>query len=109
DYWNDVKNDHNNTCKAGNSVVVKILDACPGIHKINEDKGKQNWCNDTSVDHFDLYRPAFDHIAQIGDGVIKMNYKRTDCSRVGYWYLDQDGKPQKHDKMPVTNSLPISV
>ncbi|KAI9136130.1 hypothetical protein BKA69DRAFT_1105899 [Paraphysoderma sedebokerense] len=85
--WNEADAPgHQNTCKPGNSVVVKILDACPGIHPINVEKREQNFCNKPELNHIDLYMPAFDHIAQRRDGQIRMKFKKLDnCQRVGYW------------------------
>ncbi|KAI9137468.1 RlpA-like double-psi beta-barrel-protein domain-containing protein-containing protein [Paraphysoderma sedebokerense] len=109
EYWDNAKRDHPNTCHKDKSVIIKVLDACPGVHKINEPKGTANWCKDTGVNHFDLYRPAFDHIANLDDGVIKMKFRQTDCSRVGYWYRDSNGKSQRYNYVPVGGGLPTSA
>ncbi|KAI9136565.1 RlpA-like double-psi beta-barrel-protein domain-containing protein-containing protein [Paraphysoderma sedebokerense] len=90
-YWESPAN-HPNTCNPKNSVVIKILDACPGNHPINKAK-KNNPCNQTDIDHFDLYQPAFAHIAQPRDGVISMEYQTTSCDRVGYYVNGQRSSP----------------
>ncbi|KAI9136566.1 RlpA-like double-psi beta-barrel-protein domain-containing protein-containing protein [Paraphysoderma sedebokerense] len=92
--------DHPNTCNPNHSVVIKILDACPGNHPINIAK-PQNWCNQTGIDHFDLYQPAFDHIAKLGDGIIDMEYQRTSCDRVGY-YIDSKAAPPPATRLPTS-------
>ncbi|KAI9137330.1 hypothetical protein BKA69DRAFT_1098391 [Paraphysoderma sedebokerense] len=82
--WYDQRNKNDkSSCYAPNkSVVVKIADACPHNHKINTDKGNQNPCGETSrgLNHFDLNVDAFRSIANVGDGIIHMEFKPVDCS-----------------------------
>ncbi|KAI9136938.1 RlpA-like double-psi beta-barrel-protein domain-containing protein-containing protein [Paraphysoderma sedebokerense] len=82
------------TCRGNSSVVIEVVDACPGNgHPINEQQPGQYgisnpWCRDTNVDHFDLNRNAFEQIANTRDGVIRMQYREVSCSNLGPQKID---------------------
>ncbi|KAI9136608.1 hypothetical protein BKA69DRAFT_1170581 [Paraphysoderma sedebokerense] len=85
------------TCKPETSVVIQVVDACPGVgHKINEEQKtqynrEQPWCAD-NLNHVDLNLAAFKQIANIDAGIINMQYRVIPCP--------QELGPRKIDHQP---------
>lgn len=89
--WNpDDTSDPYNDCHKGRSVVVRVTDACPHNHSNNVGKA---WCTD-GTDHFDLGCEAFKTIANKSVGVIHIQWRSADCSRLGPHSLSDDNPPQ---------------
>jgi hypothetical protein len=70
---------HNELCRAGKSVVVQLIDACPHNHPNNA-----YWCTRARKNHIDVSCSAFrelTHGRDIGKiGSINVHARRVDCS-----------------------------
>jgi hypothetical protein len=70
---------HNRFCRAGQSVVVQIIDACPHNHVNNT-----YWCTSARPNHIDLSCSAFQQITQgaaVGTiGYVNAYVRPVDCS-----------------------------
>ncbi|KAI3656053.1 hypothetical protein MP638_000951 [Amoeboaphelidium occidentale] len=65
-------------CKPGTSTVLKIIDACPGIHPNNAGKEK-NLCA-SEIPHLDIAYRAFEDIGYREDGQLHVMVRKVDCS-----------------------------
>jgi hypothetical protein len=70
---------HNRFCRAGQSVVVQIIDACPHNHVNNT-----YWCTSARPNHIDISCSAFQQITQgaaVGTiGYVNAYVRPVDCS-----------------------------
>jgi hypothetical protein len=70
---------HDEFCRAGQSVVVQLIDACPHNHPNNT-----YWCTAARPDHIDLSCTAFSSLVQgspVGDiGSINVYVRSVSCS-----------------------------
>ena len=69
---------HNEFCRAGRSVVVQLIDACPHNHPNNP-----YWCTEARKNHIDVSCSAFRELTggrEIGKiGSINVHVRRVDC------------------------------
>ena len=70
---------HNEFCRAGHSVVVRLIDACPHNHPNNP-----YWCTEARKNHIDVSCSAFRELTEgreIGKiGSINVHVRPVDCS-----------------------------
>jgi hypothetical protein len=70
---------HGELCKAGRSVVVQLIDACPHNHPNNA-----YWCTRARKDHIDISCSAFRELTEGRDigkiGSINVHVRPVDCS-----------------------------
>ncbi|KAL6752303.1 hypothetical protein V8C86DRAFT_3029618 [Haematococcus lacustris] len=75
--------DRSKACKDPNrSVYITIADACPCNYPNNQHSNKRWCCGDSSRTHIDITKEAFAELADVGQGVIAMQWRTVDCQSV---------------------------
>ncbi|KAJ9525540.1 hypothetical protein QJQ45_003087 [Haematococcus lacustris] len=83
--------DRKNACKdPKRSIFVTIADACPCHYPSNHHSNKRWCCGDSSRTHIDVTQEAFAQLADLGHGVIALQWRLVDCKTVssgtGHYY-----------------------
>eukprot|EP01117_Protostelium_nocturnum_P015957 TRINITY_DN6225_c0_g1_i1.p1 TRINITY_DN6225_c0_g1~~TRINITY_DN6225_c0_g1_i1.p1 ORF type:complete len:221 (+),score=59.80 TRINITY_DN6225_c0_g1_i1:181-843(+) len=79
-----------NPCKAGKTTYIRIYDVCPSNHPNNVCKARMGWnggnpsnsCLNTTLNAIDLYKGAFNEIADTSRGFIQIEFFPAACSKV---------------------------
>lgn len=61
------------------TALVMVTDKCPCFHE--NYASNQRWCCGDSLPHIDLGAAAFGHLADPDKGVVRVRWRRADCSR----------------------------
>lgn len=92
--------DRTRACRGGGSVIIKVTDSCPCYYPSNHYSNKRWCCGD--MDHFDISTSGFNRLADLGYGVIAVEYQRVSCPG---WGMKPHGSNPGHNNLPNGGNL----